>query len=96
MGGFFFIGGMTSFLIGISWGGVQFEWRSAQAIAPIIVGIAGVMIAVVWEFYGAREPVLRRSLFSSPSALAAYACALSQGFIVRVPPASAAYTSDIH
>ncbi|KAG7284877.1 hypothetical protein NEMBOFW57_009492 [Staphylotrichum longicolle] len=59
-----------------------FEWRSAQAIVPITVGIAGVIIAVVWEFYGAREPVLRQSLFDSPSALATYTCALSQGFIL--------------
>lgn len=76
---------MTSFLIGISWAGIQFEWGSAQVMAPIIVGVAGVIIAVVWEFYGAREPFLRRTLFCSASALATYACALSQGFIVCAP-----------
>ncbi|KAL2015435.1 hypothetical protein VTK56DRAFT_5501 [Thermocarpiscus australiensis] len=82
VGGFFFIGGMTSFLIGISWAGVQFEWGSVQAVVPMIVGVSGVIIAVLWEFYGAREPFLRRSLFCSSSALATYACALSQGFIL--------------
>jgi hypothetical protein len=85
VGGFFFIGGMTSFLIGISWAGVQFEWGSAQAVVPMIVGVSGVIIAVIWEFYGAREPFLHRSLFCSSSALATYTCALSQGFIVRGP-----------
>ncbi len=84
MGGFFLIGGMTSFLIGISWAGMQFEWGSVQTMVPMVVGVAGVIIAVVWEFYGAREPVLRRSIFCSPTALATYACALSQGFIVGV------------
>jgi hypothetical protein len=82
VGGLFFIGGMTSFLVGISWAGIQYEWRSVQAITPMLVGVLGVVIAVIWECYGAREPFLRPSLFCSTSALATYACALFQGFIV--------------
>jgi hypothetical protein len=82
LGGFLFIGGLTSFLIGISWGGVQYEWNSAQTVAPIVVGIVAVIIAIFWEVYGAREPFLRPSLFKSGSALATYVCALFQGFIV--------------
>jgi hypothetical protein len=84
IGGFFFIGGMTSFLVGISWAGVQFEWKSAQTIAPMIIGVVSVIAAIVWEYKGAREPFLRPSLFHSTSALATYACALFQGFIVCV------------
>lgn len=84
VGGFFFIGGLTSFLVGISWAGIQFEWKSAQAVTPMIIGVIGVIVAVVWEIYGAREPFLRPSLFCSTSALATYACALFQGFIVRL------------
>ncbi|KAL2145752.1 hypothetical protein VTI28DRAFT_6447 [Corynascus sepedonium] len=82
IGGFFFIGGLTSFLVGISWGGIQYEWKSVQSITPIVVGVVGVIVAVIWEIYGAREPFLRPSLFNSTSALATYACALFQGFIL--------------
>lgn len=82
LGGFLFIGGLTSFLVGMSWGGVQFEWSSAQVIAPMVVGVLSVAMSVVWESYGAREPFLRPQLFCSGSALAAYACALFQGFIL--------------
>lgn len=82
IGGFFFIGGMTSFLVGISWAGIQFEWNSVQAVAPMAIGVFGVVVSVFWECYGAPEPFLRPSLFHSPSALATYACALFQGFIV--------------
>jgi MFS family permease len=85
IGGFLFIGGLTSFLVGISWGGVQYAWGSVQTIGPIIVGTAGVVLAIVWEIYGAREPFLRPSLFRSGSALATYVCALFQGFIVCLP-----------
>ncbi|KAK4203464.1 major facilitator superfamily domain-containing protein [Triangularia verruculosa] len=82
LGGFLFIGGLTSFLVGMSWGGVQFEWSSAQVVAPMVVGVLSVAMSVVWESYGAREPFLRPQLFFSGSALAAYACALFQGFIL--------------
>ncbi|KAK4155670.1 major facilitator superfamily domain-containing protein [Chaetomidium leptoderma] len=82
VGGFFFIGGCTSFLVGISSAGVQYEWHSAQALTPMVVGVIGVIVSVVWEIYGAREPFLRPSLFCSASALATYACALFQGFIL--------------
>jgi hypothetical protein len=85
VGGFFFIGGLTSFLIGISWAGIQYEWKSVQTIAPMIVGILAIIIAIFWEIYGAREPFLRPSLFCSTSALATYAGALFQGFIVGLP-----------
>ncbi|KXX77101.1 putative MFS-type transporter YusP [Madurella mycetomatis] len=82
VGGFLFIGGMTSFLVGISWAGIQFEWKSAQVIAPMVIGTMGVIFAIIWECYGAQEPFLRLSLFNSTSALATYACALFQGFIL--------------
>jgi hypothetical protein len=89
VGGFLFIGGLTSFLVGISWAGIQYEWNSVQAITPMAVGIVGIVAAVFWEIYGAQEPFLRPSLFRSASALATYACALFQGFIVCPLPISA-------
>jgi MFS family permease len=82
LGGFLFIGSLTSFLIAVSWGGVQFAWSSFQTLVPLLVGIAGVTISLFWERYGAREPFLRKSLFHSPSAIAAYICALVQGLIL--------------
>ncbi|KAK3690274.1 major facilitator superfamily domain-containing protein [Podospora appendiculata] len=82
VGGFLFIGGLTIFLVGLSWAGVQYKWKSAQVIAPLIIGAVGVMASLVWESHGAREPFLRPSLFYSSSAVAAYACALFQGLIL--------------
>lgn len=87
VGGFFFIAGMTSFLIGLSWAGVQFEWKSAQALVPMLIGLLSVAVSLFWEYYYANEPFLRPSLFHNFSALATYACALFQGFIVCPVPA---------
>ena len=82
LGGFLFIGGLTSFLVGMSWAGVQYEWKNVHVVAPMLVGALSVVASVFWEVYGAREPFLRPTLFYSPSAIATYGCALLQGFIV--------------
>ncbi|KAK8127621.1 hypothetical protein PG984_008729 [Apiospora sp. TS-2023a] len=82
VGGFLFIGGMTSFLIGLSWAGVEYGWSSNQVIVPMAVGLASVFLTMMWEVYCAREPFLRPSIFGSRSAIVAYTCAFSQGFLL--------------
>ena len=47
VGGLLFIGGSTGFLIGLTWGGVQFAWQGFQVLVPLFVGIAGVISAVI-------------------------------------------------
>lgn len=85
IGAFLFIGSMTSFLIGLSWAGVQFAWLSIQTLLPLGVGVGGVVLSIFYEFKWAPEPFLRRSLFYNGSAIAAYCCALVQGLLVSHP-----------
>jgi hypothetical protein len=82
LGGFLFISSLTTFLIGLSWAGVEFAWSDHRTLVPLIVGAAGVGASLIWERFGAREPFLRKSLFFEWSAIAAYICALVQGLIV--------------
>jgi uncharacterized membrane protein YfcA len=82
IGGFLFIGGMTSMLVGLSWGGVQYPWGSPQTIFPICFGLTALIVFLLWEAQEASEPILRRSLFHCSSAVAAYLGALCQGFVV--------------
>jgi TM2 domain-containing membrane protein YozV len=84
VGAFLFIGGMATFLIGLSWAGIQFAWASVQTLVPICVGISTLGLSIAWECYFAKEPFITVSLFSSVSALAAYAGAFCNGFIVSV------------
>jgi hypothetical protein len=51
-----FMGCLTSFLVAISWDGVQFPWNSFQTIIPLILGLVGVGLAFMWEWYGAKHP----------------------------------------
>ncbi len=85
IGGFFFISSTCSFLIGITWGGVQYSWSSWRTLVPIILGLAGVAATLIWERYGASRPFLRLELFNSYSAWAAYTSAVLQGLLVRRP-----------
>lgn len=82
LGGFLFISSSTSVLIAISWGGSQFAWDSVQTIAPLVVGLVGLAASWAWEQYGAKEPFLKHSLFSTASAVATYVCGAAQGLII--------------
>lgn len=81
VGSILLIGSTTSLLIGISWAGVQYSWVSVQTLAPIIIGAVGIGMSLHWGTV-AREAVLRLSLFSNVSAVAAYYCAFAQGLIL--------------
>ena len=85
IGSLLFITGITSILIGICWGGIQFKWSSAYTIVPVVFGLYSIWLCAVWEVRF-PEPVLRGSLFCNLSAVAAYYCAFAQGFLVSFTP----------
>lgn len=79
-----FNGSVCGFLMGITWGGIQFPWRSWHTVVPIVVGVVGVAGALVWERYFAKHPFVNLSLFRDHSSQAAYACICLQGAVVRI------------
>lgn len=83
LGNFLFIGSTMSFLIAITWGGIQFPWGSYQSLVPLLTGIVGCVLVVFWERWGAKFPFIRLSIFEARSAYAAYFCAMTQGLVVR-------------
>ncbi|KAI5456751.1 major facilitator superfamily transporter [Mariannaea sp. PMI_226] len=82
VGSFLFTGSATAFLIAISWGGTQFSWSSVQTLVPLIVGIVGLIVTGVWEYYVPSEPLLQRGLLNSISSGAIYFCSFAQGLII--------------
>lgn len=92
LGGFLFISSLTTFLVGLSWAGVEFAWSEYRTLVPLILGVAGIGASLIWERFGAREPFLKKSLFFEVSAIAAYICALVQGLVVS---ASDIYSSKM-
>jgi EmrB/QacA subfamily drug resistance transporter len=81
LGGFLFVGGATTTLIGLSWAGIQFAWNSAPTLVPICVGLVTLGISIAWECR-TNDPFIKVSLFSSYSAKVAYAGAFCNGFIL--------------
>ena len=86
IGGIIFTASMTSFLVAITWGGVQFAWSSFRTLVPLIVGVFGVIVALAWEIWWTKTPFLRLFLFNSRSAVLTYFMALLQGLLVSPRP----------
>jgi len=76
-----FIGGMTSFLVGISWGGVQHPWKSGATLVPIILGFAAVIVFGWWQHLVRPYSLLPMSIFANWSIIAAFWCALVNGLV---------------
>ncbi|KAH0262852.1 MFS general substrate transporter, partial [Aureobasidium melanogenum] len=76
------IASTTLFLVGISWGGTEYPWSSATTLCPLLIGLAGVVLTVIYETKYASVPFLRMSIFNNRSAIAAYACTVLMAFSV--------------
>jgi MFS family permease len=69
-GSFLFIASITAFLIPVTWGGVQYAWSSWHTIVPLILGAAGLITFVIYEFWIARSAaVTKRPLLIPPEVL---------------------------
>ncbi|KAF1832677.1 MFS general substrate transporter [Decorospora gaudefroyi] len=82
IGAALFVGSMTSFLVGLSWGGVQHPWKSAATLAPLIVGLCGVAVFLGWQMYRKEHTLLPMSIFCNWSAIATFYGALINGLIL--------------
>lgn len=60
----------------------MYDWSSWRTLVPLILGIFGIAVFVLYSTYLSSEPLIRRSLFNSPTAITAYAATLVHGMIV--------------
>jgi hypothetical protein len=51
-------GSTTSVVIGLTWGGVQYPWSSARVLSPLILGLLGLCVFVIYEIYFCKPPVV--------------------------------------
>lgn len=65
VGNFLFIGSTTSFLIPVTWGGIQFPWDSPSTLVPLLVGIAGMVGFWFYEKKVAVEPTIKLNLLKN-------------------------------
>jgi MFS family permease len=75
IGGLLFIGSMTGFLMGISWGGVLYPWFSWQTLVPIIVCGFGLVVFVIYEEWlmkNGHEPLIKLDVLKNRTAAVTY------------------------
>lgn len=77
-----FVGSATSFLFGLTAGGVLFPWKSANVIAPMVIGIFGLVGFWFVEEYVAKEPMMPMRVFKDRTALAGYIGTWVHGIIL--------------
>lgn len=65
LGNAIFIAATTSFLIPLTWGGVQYPWGSWHTLVPLLIGVAGLVSFSVYEINIAVEFTIRLGLLKS-------------------------------
>ncbi|KAI1115642.1 MFS general substrate transporter [Nemania sp. NC0429] len=80
IGSFLFIGGVSSLLIGLTWGGVQYSWSSYQTWLPILLGGLATISALVYEAYIPAAPFMRLVVWKNTSAAIVFVLTLVGGF----------------
>ncbi|KAJ3579011.1 hypothetical protein NPX13_g1554 [Xylaria arbuscula] len=59
------LAGTTIFLLGLTWGGVDYPWNSAHVIATLVVGFVLSVAFVFWQWKGAKYPLIPLHVFKS-------------------------------
>ncbi|KAJ5675689.1 hypothetical protein N7462_008586 [Penicillium macrosclerotiorum] len=62
-GAFLSLGGTSVLLLGLNWGGGEYQWDSAHVVATLVVGFAISVVFVVWQWKGARNPLVPMHIF---------------------------------
>ncbi|ETN45033.1 uncharacterized protein HMPREF1541_09909 [Cyphellophora europaea CBS 101466] len=81
-GGVLFMGSVTSALVGVSWGGNQYPWASAPVLAPLVLGLLGLVAFAAHERHVARYPFVQRSVFPDASAVILFILAFLYGLVL--------------
>jgi MFS family permease len=62
----------TSFLFGITVGGVVYDWHSFRTLLSLILGLCGLLAFGVFEAYIPKEPMFPLHIFKTRTAMASY------------------------
>ncbi|KAL3423478.1 MFS multidrug transporter [Phlyctema vagabunda] len=97
LGAVIFTAATLSFLIPLTWGGVNYPWDSWHTLVPLLVGVAGIVGFGFWEYRlsmkafspeGALlpgnniEPIIRFSIFNNWTMIVTYFTTLIHGMVL--------------
>ncbi|CAG8051214.1 unnamed protein product [Penicillium olsonii] len=81
-GTFLLVSSLTSTLIPLTWGGVQYPWGSWRTIVPLVLGIAGLVVFAWYECYMAKDPMIPQSVFQNRTTTIVYVCTIILGLLL--------------
>ncbi|KAK9235320.1 major facilitator superfamily domain-containing protein [Lipomyces kononenkoae] len=77
-----FVGSVTSLLLGVSFGGTMFPWRSASVVVPLVIGGCGTIVFCAYEWFVAKEPMVPMRIFTDRTAIVNYIGTLMHGIVL--------------
>lgn len=66
------MGSSVSVFLGLTWGGVFYAWSSPQVLAPLIIGLAGIVGFVVYEATLSPSPMVPWKILSNRTTVSGY------------------------
>ncbi|TCD70608.1 hypothetical protein EIP91_002638 [Steccherinum ochraceum] len=72
IGNLIIVGSTTSLIIGLTWGGVNFAWGSAQVLVPLILGILGLVAFIVYEGLVPKHPLVPWTILHNLTSLSGF------------------------
>ncbi|KAE9404712.1 MFS general substrate transporter [Gymnopus androsaceus JB14] len=73
--------GCTLIMLPLIWGGVTFPWGSAIVLAPLCSGLLVALIFCLWEWKGARLPIVPMYIFKHSTVSGVYISMFVNGFV---------------
>ncbi|KAF9017604.1 MFS general substrate transporter [Hymenopellis radicata] len=71
-GTFVIVASSSSVIIALTWSGVRYSWSSAQVLAPLVVGLVGMVAFFVYEKMVARAPIMPWKIFTNRTTLSGF------------------------
>ncbi|KAF7563973.1 hypothetical protein G7046_g163 [Stylonectria norvegica] len=76
LGIFLWTAGLTLFLMGVSWGGKMYPWKSAAVISSLVIGSVLLIALFVWEsFADLKYPAIPVKFFANRGFMSLVCCA---------------------
>ncbi|KAH9920285.1 MFS general substrate transporter [Fomitopsis serialis] len=86
------VGSSAACALGLTWGGIEYSWGSAQVLVPLCIGLAGLLLFFVYESRWATEPIIPYYLMSDRTSASGYL----QNFFSPVLALAAVYFIPIY
>lgn len=72
----------TALLLGISFGGTMFPWKSWHTLVPLILGAVGCITVGIYEYYVPKVPIVNTKVFCNLSANIGFVQVVLHGLIL--------------